>query len=239
MLKGLGIPVGAHGVLGRLFDHRTESAWRHPDSQPAVTEPTGPAHRRVGSASDDDRYRFRRGGKNQRIVKAEELAVEADRRAVGQRAQDLQRLVHATSDGSRVHTTDFELVRILTTNPDAECQPARRQLGDAGELPRHQHGVPQRQQVQRYIARQLRKTGQHRGGIDQRVRPGADMKADVVADAHVVDRRLGDSSRAPRIAVRPGWRTPRQGRTSRLVYRPWPSPACYRLVAVTSRYSAS
>ena len=134
-------------MLADLFDDRAESAGRDPDSQPAITEPSGTPHGGVGPASDDERNsRFGRGD-DERVADREELAVKADRLAVGEPAQDLKGLVHSTPDRPRIHTADFELVPVLTADPHAKRQPARGQLGDAGKLPCYQHGVTQRKKV--------------------------------------------------------------------------------------------
>ena len=130
----------------RLFD-RAESARRDPDSQPAVTEPSGTPHGGVGPASDDERNsRFRRGD-DERVADREKLAVKADRLAVGEPAQDLKGLVHSTPHRPRIHTADFELVPVLTADSHARASACRGQFGDAGKLPRYQHGVTQRKKV--------------------------------------------------------------------------------------------
>src|SRR5215207_3266927 len=86
MLEAARIPVSATGMLTDLFDDRVEAAGRDPDSQPAIAEPSGAPHGRVGPASDDERNRRFRRRDDERIADGEELAVKADRLAVGEPA---------------------------------------------------------------------------------------------------------------------------------------------------------
>ena len=179
-------------MLSDLIHHRTESPGRDPDSQPAVTEPACAPHRRIGPAADGDRDGRRRRRNDLGVADREELAVKADRLAVGKAAQDLQRFVHAASARPRVDATDFELVRILAADPHAEHEPARCEFGDAGKLARHEHRVAQRKQVKRDVARQVGVAGEQSSSVDQGVCARSDEEADVIVDADVIDSGFGD-----------------------------------------------
>ena len=50
--------------------------------------------------------------------------------AVAESAQDLQTLVHPASTRFRVHAADLDLVGVLAADPDAQCEPAGRELRD-------------------------------------------------------------------------------------------------------------
>src|SRR5262249_350229 len=138
------ISTSLAGVLSDLFDHGAEAPWRHPDSQPAIAESSGTPHGGLGTAPDDDRDRWGGRRHDPSMGKGKELAVEAHWPAVGQRTQDLKGLIHSTANRRRIHTADLEFVPVLTTDPHAQRQPPRCQLGDAGELPRYQHRMTQR-----------------------------------------------------------------------------------------------
>ena len=200
MLEAARVPARSEGVLGDLVHHRAVAPRRHPDSQPTIAEPACTPDCGIGPAADGDRDGRLRRRNDLGVANREELAVTADRFAVGQRAQELQRLVRSASARGGVNATDLELVRIFATDPDAEGQPARCQLGDAGELACHQHGVSQRKQVQRHITGQFWEVGEQRGRVDQRVCSCADEKAHMVADAHVIDAGLANAIK-PRAAL--------------------------------------
>jgi hypothetical protein len=146
--------------------------------------------RRIGSSSHDQRDRRR--GHDEGVDQREELAVERDRRAAGQAPQDPEALVHPASARLRVDAADLDLVGVLAADPDAECQPAGRELGDRGELAGDRDRVAQREQVQPDVHRQLGLHREQRARADQPVRARADEEADVVAHAQVVDAGVGD-----------------------------------------------
>src|SRR6188472_1506727 len=81
--KAARVPAHQACMLSDLIHHRTESPGRDPDSQPAVTEPACAPHRRIGPAADGDRDGRRRRRNDLGVADREELAVKADRLAVG------------------------------------------------------------------------------------------------------------------------------------------------------------
>ena len=91
------------------------------------------------------------------------------RRPGQQRAHHLQALVHPPPPGGRVDAADLDLVPILTTDPDPEDQPARREPGEVGQLPGHRHRVAQRQEVEPAMDRQCRMQHRQGGGLEQPV----------------------------------------------------------------------
>ena len=108
-VEGVLEPARVPPDLGRLpcdvIAHRAVPAGGDPDPEPAVAEPRGAADRGIRSSSDDERYRRRRRRQDQGVVEGEELAVEGDRRAVGQASQDREGTrpfgVHASSGRPR------------------------------------------------------------------------------------------------------------------------------------------
>ena len=72
------------------------------------------------------------------------------------------------------------------SRPGASCR-------DGGELTGDRNRVAQRQQVEPDVHRQRSLSGEQGGGGDQPVRSRSDEEADVIADAEVVDARLGDA----------------------------------------------
>ena len=184
-----------------LIAHRGVPAGGDPDPEPAVAEPRGAADRRIRSSAHDERYRRRRRRQDQGVVEREELAVEGDRRAVGQASQDLKAFVHPASTRLRVDAADLDLVAVLAADPDAEREPAGRELRDRRELAGNGDRVAQWQQVQPDIHRQRGLRREQRGCADQPVGTRADEEADVIADTQVVDARVGDLSRASRAAA--------------------------------------
>ena len=85
----------------------------------------------------------------------EELAVEGDRRAFAEAAQDLQAFVHPASTRLRVHAADLDLVGVLAADPDAQREPAGCELRERGELAGDRNRMTQRQQVERDVHRQV------------------------------------------------------------------------------------
>ncbi len=100
-----------------------------PDTDPAVAEAPGAAERGVGATSDDDGDGWLRRGQDQGVVEVEEFAVVSYRCSCEQRPKDAQGFVHAASASTWIDTADLELVRVLATDTDAECEPAGVPLG--------------------------------------------------------------------------------------------------------------
>ena len=74
--------------------------------------------------------------------------------AVGQAAQDLKAFVHPASARLRVDAADLDLVAVLAADPDAEREPAGRELRDRRELAGDRNRVAQRKQVEPDVHRQ-------------------------------------------------------------------------------------
>ena len=83
---------------------------------------------------------------------------------------------------------------VLAADPDAEREPTGRELRDRRELAGDGNRVAQRQQVEPDVHRQLSLSGEQGGRGDQPVRARSDEEAHVIADAQVVDARVGDPS---------------------------------------------
>ena len=78
---------------------------------------------------------------------------------------------------------------ILATHADSEDEPSRSELGEVSELPRHQHRMAQRQQVNANVDGQRRMEHRQRRGLHEAV--GADAEeAHVIAAADIVDARV-------------------------------------------------
>jgi hypothetical protein len=87
-------------------------------------------------------------------------------------------------------------VPVLPTDPHTERQPAGGQLADGRQLPRDEHRMAQRKQVEADVHRQLA-VGQERRRRDQPVRSRADVEAHVITDAEVVDARIHNLGEPP------------------------------------------
>ena len=184
-------PAEGRRGLGDLLFRLGEAASRAEDRQPAVAVPGGPPHGRLSLPADDDRHRRVRRGLDAGRGEPEELTGVIDGLAAGQRAQHVQALVHPAAAGRRVDPAVSDLAAVFAGHPDAERQPAGRQLADRGELAGRQHRMAQCEQVHPDQHREpaLAQRGR-RGG--EPVEAGAIVKADVVADAHVVQAGLLD-----------------------------------------------
>jgi hypothetical protein len=97
-------------------------------------------------------------------------------------------------------------VAVLAADPDAECEPTRRQLRDGRELSGDGDRVPEREQVHPDVDRKLGLSCEQRGGTDEAVGTCSDEEADVIADAEMVDARVGDLAErgAPPLVIRAG-----------------------------------
>ena len=116
-----------------------------------------------------------------------------DRLAAGQRAQHLQALVHPAAAGGRVDPAVGDLAPVFAGHPDAERQPPGRQLADRGELAGRQHRMAQREQV--HADQHREPAPAQRGGRGgEPVEAGAVVKADMIADAYVVQAGLLDQA---------------------------------------------
>src|SRR5262249_37064535 len=155
VLEPARIPAEGCGLPSDLIAHGCEPAWGDPDPQPAIAEPRGAGDRGLRSSADDQRYPWRRRGENQRVIEREELALERDRGAVGEAAQDSKTFVHPASTRLGVHTADLDLVRVLAADSDAEREPAGCKLCDRRELPRDRDRMAQRQEVEPDVHWQL------------------------------------------------------------------------------------
>ena len=76
---------------------------------------------------------------------------------------------------------------ILTTHPDPEREPARRQLGERGDLAGHRQRMPQRQQVDGRAHADRPGQRSEGGGLDEPVEALPALERDVVPDAELVD----------------------------------------------------
>ena len=131
-------------------------------------------------------------GRIECVLECKELAVEGDRRAVGQASQYAKALVHSASTRLRVDPADHDLVAVLAAEPDAEREPTRRELRDRRELAGNGDGVAQWQQIQADVHRQLSLNREQGGCADQPVGTRSDEEADVITDTQMVDARVGD-----------------------------------------------
>ncbi len=185
---------GAGRRVGRLrrrqFDGLGESPRRVPDAQPAVTEPTRPPDRGVGTAADDDGNGGGRCRCDDRVLEVEELAVEGDRLAGQELTHDGEAFVHPQAPGCRVDAADRDFVAILATDADAEDKPSGSDPVDVGELPGHMDGMAQRQQVHAGMDRQRRMEHRKRGGLQEPVEPNARKEAHMIPAANMVDARV-------------------------------------------------
>ena len=93
---------------------------------------------------------------------------------------------------------------VLAADPDAEREPAGRELRDRRELAGDRNRVTQWQQVQPDVHRQLSLNGEQGGRGDQPVRARSDEEAHVIADAQVVDALVGDASERRLRLIRAG-----------------------------------
>jgi hypothetical protein len=157
-------------------------------SQPSPSRPARPDGR-VRAPADDDRNRGGRRGRDDRLVEVEVRAVEADRRAGQQLANDDQALIHSLAPRRRVHPAHRDLVTVLAAYPDPQYQPSGSELGKVSQLAGHQHGMAQRQQVNTDVDGQRRMEHRQRRGLYEAVESQAE-EAHVVAAADVVDARL-------------------------------------------------
>jgi hypothetical protein len=183
-------PAGPGGLVRRQLDGGGETAPGVPDAEPAVAEPARAPDRRVRPSADDDRDGLGRGRGDERLVEVEEPAVEGDRLAGEQLADDGEALVHPQAPGRRVHSADRDFAAVLAADPGSEDEPPRRELRDVGQLARHQDGMAQRQQVHAGVDRHRGVEHRQRGGLHEPVEPDAGQEADVVAAADVVDAGL-------------------------------------------------
>jgi hypothetical protein len=126
-------PAEGRSGLGDLLFRLGEAASRAEDRQPAVAVPGSPPHGRLFLPADDDRHRRVRRGLDTGRGEPEELTGVIDRLAAGQRAQHVQALVHPAATGGRVDPAVADLAAVFAGHPDAERQPAGRQLADRGE----------------------------------------------------------------------------------------------------------
>jgi hypothetical protein len=133
------------------------------------------------------------------------LAAERHHLARLQRPERLHRLVGAPTARAGVDAADLHLVTVLATDADAQGQPARRDLRDRRQHPRHHHGVTQREQVDRHVHREAGLHREQRRRVHQAVEPDTDVERHVVADGEVVDAGLG------RVGEVRGTRDVRQG----------------------------
>jgi hypothetical protein len=84
-------------------------------------------------------------------------------------------------------------VGIFAADPHPQREPARGELRDRSELPGERNWVPQRQQEEPDVHRQLILSGKHRCRSDQSVRASPHEEADVISDAEVVDALRSDA----------------------------------------------
>jgi hypothetical protein len=166
-----------------------ETPGRVPDAQPAIAEPACPPDRHVGAAVDDDGNGRGMCGGDERLIKVEELAMEGDRCARQELANDGEAFLHPQPSGGRVHPADRGFVAVLTTHPDTEDEAPRSDPVDICELPGHQDGMTQRQQVHAAEDGQCGMEHGQRGGLHEPVEPCAG-EAHVVSAADMVDARL-------------------------------------------------
>ena len=177
--KPLGF-LSASAACSAIWYHRTESPGRDPDAQPAVAEPSGPSNRGIGAAADNDRNPRRRRGKDLRVAQRDELAIKL----TGFPSQSPRRIRRDSS---------IRRPRVLGSTPQisSSCGSSppmpTPSVSPGGSPAMLRVDVPptrmtQRKEVKRHVTRQVVIVRQHRGGVDQRVRAGADMEADMVAD---------------------------------------------------------
>ena len=69
---------------------------------------------------------------------------------------------------------------VLAADPNAEREPARRELRDRRELPGHQNRVAQRKEVEPDVHRQPSVSGEQRSRHGQPVRARTHEEADVI-----------------------------------------------------------
>ena len=140
-------PADTGGLLGRHLDGVGEPPGRVPDAKPAVAEPARPPDRYVGTTPDDHGDGRGRRGRDDRVVKVEERAVEAGGRAGQELAHDGEALVHPQTPGRRVHPADRDFMAVLAPHADSEDEATGSDPVDVRELAGHQDGMAQRQQV--------------------------------------------------------------------------------------------
>jgi hypothetical protein len=119
-------------------------------------------------------------------VEHEDVAGEVDRVAVEKSAEHGQRFVQAPTARARIDAAHLQLVRVVTPETDAEHESAGREQRERRDLARDDYGMAQREQVHRGVHRQARRHRQ-RGRLDEAVVAAATTKADVVADAEVIE----------------------------------------------------
>ena len=93
---------------------------------------------------------------DQRQVEVDMAAMEGERSATEQPPNRGQALVHAPPAGRRINPAHLDLVAVLAADADAEHQPARGKALEIGQLPGHQGGMAQWQQVHPGVDRQRR-----------------------------------------------------------------------------------
>jgi hypothetical protein len=114
----------------------------------------------------------------------------------------VQAFVHPAATRLWVDATDLDLVAVLAADPDAEREPAGRELRDRGELPGDRNRVAQRQQIEPHVHRQVVLDGEQGGRRYQPIRARSDEEAHMVPHADVIDALIGDVSERRRHPVR-------------------------------------
>ena len=76
---------------------------------------------------------------------------------------------------------------VFAAESDTEDEPARGELRDRRDLPRHGHWMPETEQVHRGLHLHRRRERRERGRLEQPVETLAAVEADVIAHAQVIE----------------------------------------------------